>query len=82
MAVEIAPVPAGDAGRLLPAMLERMEPERDDRGSGFRARNAEHAAFLAQLVVVERVGGEHGDSGARVGPGRDIGSRFGIVACL
>jgi hypothetical protein len=60
LGVEITSVPAGDSRCFLPAMLERMEPERDHRGGRFRAGNAEDAALLAQLVVIERVRGQHG----------------------
>ena len=59
MAVEVCAVEAGDAGRFLAAMLERVQAERDDRRGGVGAPDAEHAAFLAQLVVVEGMGGEH-----------------------
>ena len=57
--VELAPVPARDAASLLPAMLERVEAERDQRRGPVRARYAEHAALLAQMIVLERMGGQH-----------------------
>jgi hypothetical protein len=59
MGVEILAVPAGDTGRLLTAMLEGVKPQRDHRGGGFSAPDAENAALLAQLIIVERVGSQH-----------------------
>ena len=53
LGVEPRAVEGDDAGGLLPAMLERMQPERDDRGGVRMAEYAEDAAFLAQPVVVE-----------------------------
>ena len=53
-------VEAGDAGRFLAAMLQRVEAERDEARGVVGAPDAENAAFLAQLVVVERIGGQHG----------------------
>ena len=50
MAVEYPAVIAGDPGRFLAAMLERVQPERDERRGAVRAPQAEHAAFLAELV--------------------------------
>jgi hypothetical protein len=86
MAVEIAPVPAGDAGCFLAAMLERVEAERDDRGGGIGAPDAEHAALLAQLVVGKGMGGQHGRGPRRSNPivwkARHIGDPPGFVAGL
>src|SRR3546814_8891195 len=60
MGVEMRAVEAGDAGGLLPAMLEGMETERHERGRRIgSARNPENAALFAQLVVIERIGGQH-----------------------
>ena len=59
MGVEVGAVEAGDAGGLLAAMLERMEPERDQRRRPLRPDDAENAAFLAEMVVIERIGGQH-----------------------
>src|SRR3546814_4079297 len=60
MGVEMRAVEAGDAGGLLPAMLEGMETERHERGRRIgSARNPENAARFAQLVVIERIGGQH-----------------------
>ena len=42
------------------AELKRMEAERDDSRGRVSARNAENAAFFAQLVVVERIRRNHG----------------------
>ncbi len=59
VAVEIGAVIAGDSGRFLAAMLERVKAERSDRGGAVGAPDAENAAFLAELVAVEGVGGQH-----------------------
>ena len=57
--VEVGPVPAGDTGSFLPAMLERVEPQRDHCRGSVSAMNTEDAALLAQLVVVKRVRRQH-----------------------
>jgi hypothetical protein len=66
VAVEHAPVPAGDSRGFLAAMLKRMEAERDDRRRRIGTPDAEHAAFLAQLVSrklwIERIGCQHGSA--------------------
>ena len=46
-------VEGDDAGRLLAAMLERVEAERREGGGVVMAVDAEDAAFLAQRVAVE-----------------------------
>ena len=46
-------------GRFLAAVLERVEPERDQAGGAVGAPDAEDSAFFAQLVVVERIGRQH-----------------------
>ena len=56
--VELRAVEAGDAGRFLAAMLQRMEAERADAAAP-RRPDAEHAALFAQLVAVERVCRQH-----------------------
>ena len=53
LGVEDAPVEGDDAGRLLAAMLERVQAERGDRRGVRMAEDAEDAAFLAQRVAVE-----------------------------
>ena len=40
-----------DAGRLLAAVLQRMQAERDDGGRILPAENAEHAAFVVEMIV-------------------------------
>ncbi|MEO6199287.1 MAG: hypothetical protein ABIO68_05060, partial [Sphingomicrobium sp.] len=48
------------------------------------APDAEHAAFLAQFVVIIGVGGEHHRAmvlGANRGVADDIGKALGLVAC-
>jgi len=59
MAVEQMPVPAGDARGFLAAMLERVQAQRDHRRRRFGTVNAKDAALFAQLVVIERICGEH-----------------------
>ena len=56
-AVELLAVGGDDAGGLLAAMLEGMQAERGMRGRVGMAGDAEHPAFLMQLVVVEGVNG-------------------------
>src|SRR3546814_14284131 len=57
---------------LLPAMLERVQPQGHDGRRGVRAPYAENAALLAELVVVERIRGDH-----RVRPSRcPIGAAY------
>ncbi len=55
VAVEQAAVEADHAGRLLAAVLERVQAEHGMGGRGVVAEDAEHAALLAQLVVDRRV---------------------------
>jgi len=57
--VEMLAVEAGDPGRFLAAVLERVEAERDKARGIVGAPDAEHAALLAQLVVIERIGRQH-----------------------
>jgi hypothetical protein len=57
--MEFAPVEAGDAGGFLPAMLERVQAQRDQCGGTVRACCAEDAALLVKVIVVERVRGQH-----------------------
>ncbi len=52
LGVETLAVEADDAGGFLAAMLERVQAERGDRGGVGMAEDAEHAALLAQPVVV------------------------------
>ena len=54
LGVEAGAVEGDDAGRLLAAMLERMQAEHGQRRGVGVAEDAENAALLAQLVVVER----------------------------
>ena len=53
LGVEALAVEGDDAGRLLAAMLQRVQAERGDRGGVGMAEDAEHAALLVQPVVVE-----------------------------
>ena len=54
LGVEPNAVEGDDAGRLLPAMLEGMQAERDNRRRVRMAEDAEDAALLAQPVFVWR----------------------------
>ena len=58
--MEVIGVEAGDPGGFLPAMLERVEPERDEARGALGIPDSEDAALLAQLVVIEWVGRQHG----------------------
>ena len=55
MGVELLAVIGDDAGRFLAAMLQRMEAERRQRRRFGMAEDAEHAALLVQMVVVQRI---------------------------
>ena len=50
--VEPHAVESDDAGGLLAAMLQGMQPKRGDRGGVGMVENAEDAALLAQSVAV------------------------------
>ena len=45
-----------DAGCLLAAMLERMQPKRRVSGGIFMVKNSEDAAFFVEMIVFEWVG--------------------------
>jgi hypothetical protein len=82
MRVELVAVPAGDAGGLLAAVLQGMQPERRQRRRLRVAEYAEDAALLVQLVVVIRVRGKHQPSrGLDLFPGH-IGTPTRFVAGL
>ena len=53
LGVEAGAVEGDDAGRLLAAMLQGMQAERGQRRGVRMAEDAEDAALLVQLVVVE-----------------------------
>src|SRR5687767_3455016 len=57
--MKVGTVEARDPGRFLAAMLQGVEAKRDKAGRGIAAPDAEYAALLAQLVVIERIGGQH-----------------------
>jgi hypothetical protein len=57
--MEMLAVERRDSGGLLPTVLQRVQPERDEARRIVGTPNAEHAALLAQLVVVERIGRQH-----------------------
>ena len=55
LAQELLAVEGDDAGRLLAAVLQRVQAERGERARLRVAENAEHAALFVQLVRVESV---------------------------
>ena len=55
MGVELLAVIGDDAGRLLAAMLQRVQAERGERRRVGMAVDAEDAAFLVQMVGVGRM---------------------------
>ena len=57
--MEIFAVPARYPGRFLPSMLQGMKPERNDGRGRVGTPNAKDAAFLAELIVIERVCRKH-----------------------
>src|SRR5690606_18813708 len=56
-------VEGDDAGRLLPAMLERMQAERRQRRSVGMAQDSEYTAFFMQRVAVKFVDVQAGSVG-------------------
>ena len=72
--VEMGAVEAGDAGRFLAAVLQRVEAERDEARRIVGAPDAENAAFLAQLVVIEGIGRQHVPALGLTSRDRHIGS--------
>ena len=57
--VKLLAVIGDDPGRLLAAMLERVEAEGCQGPRFGMAVDAEDTAFLAEMVVIERVSGQH-----------------------
>ena len=57
--VVVGAVEADDAGGFLAAVLQGVKPKRDEARGVVGAPDSENTAFLAQLVVVERIGGQH-----------------------
>ena len=53
LGVESRTVEGDDARRLLSPVLQRMQPQRGDRGGVGMAEDAEYAAFLAQAVGID-----------------------------
>jgi hypothetical protein len=60
VAVEQMTVPAGDASRLLPAMLKRMQAESRECGGIRMSQDSENPAFFMQRISVERIVGREG----------------------
>jgi hypothetical protein len=52
-------VECSDSSGFLAAMLQGVEPERDEARRIVGTPNPENAALLAQLIVVERIGRQH-----------------------
>src|SRR3546814_11062893 len=75
--MEFLAVEAGDARGFLSAMLQCVEAERDHRSGAVGAMDAEDAALLAELVVVERMGRQHDDPGCWSGNWRAYRSAGG-----
>src|SRR3954469_11823472 len=50
---ELCAIIGDDADGFLAAMLERMQAERGERTGVLVAKDAEHAAFLVQRVLIE-----------------------------
>ena len=59
MRMEVLAVEARDARGFLPAVLERVQAERNEARGIVGTPDAKDAALLVQLVVVERVGRQH-----------------------
>ena len=55
--MKLGAVIGDDAGRFLAAMLQRMQAKRDDGRGVLPAENAEHTAFVVEIVV--GLGGKH-----------------------
>ena len=67
--VELLAVEGDDAAGLLAAVLQGVQAERGQRGGVGMAEDAEDAALLAQLVVIEGIGGQHGTGPRRAADG-------------
>ena len=59
MRAELLAVIGDDAGRLLAAMLQRMQPERGQRRRVGMPENPENAAFLVETIAVRAAGRQH-----------------------
>ena len=57
--VEILAIKCGDAGGFLAAVLQGVQAQRHQCGRPFGAMHREHAAFLVEMVLFPRIGGEH-----------------------
>ncbi len=55
--MELAAIVGNDAGGLLAAMLQRVQAKRDDGGCVLPAENAEHTAFVMEVII--GLGGKH-----------------------
>ncbi len=69
MGVEVLAVEGDDAGRLLPAMLQGMQPEHGVRRCLADAADAEDAAFLPQMIVIQWIGADRRQGRDGVGLG-------------
>jgi hypothetical protein len=59
MGMEMNAIETGDPGSFLAAMLQGMEAERDEACRIVGGPDAENSALLVQLIVVERIRGQH-----------------------
>src|SRR5205823_13072089 len=59
MRVELAAVIGDDAGGLLAAMLQGMQPQRRQRGGVRMAVNPENAALFVEMIRVSAAGRQH-----------------------
>ena len=64
--IELLAVIGDDPGRLLPAMLQRVQAERSKRRSVGVAIHTEDAAFVVEVVRIERIGPRHPRSSFRL----------------
>ena len=66
MGAELLAVIGDDAGRLLAAMLQRVQPERRQRRRVGVAVHPEDAAFFVEVVQIEGIGRRHPRSSFRL----------------
>jgi hypothetical protein len=59
MRMEMLFVEGRDARGFLPAVLQRMQPERDEARRIVGTPDAKDAALFMQFVIVERIGRQH-----------------------
>ena len=57
--VEILAIECGDAGGFLAAVLQRVQPQRHQRGSAFGTIHGKHAAFLMEMIILPWICCQH-----------------------